>query len=605
LVPAEGQAACFKERALEAPRHYFVVARGKDAGAKLYVTDAPGVIGRARDADLVLVDGHVSRHHLRIQAAGGGARVSVEEGASPFLLNGVAQTDALVRVADTVVVGRTALVLTDADPREGERGDEGQSTAIGALMTGLAADVRGIAAAIELVEALDEAEDEEAIRAALAAWGEMYLGASDAKIVAGAAAESLLGVKAGEAPRVVEREGEDSQTSLLAAPGQGGEKAWVVFTRPGSSDRRARAVTDTTRRLVVLAARLGASSLARVRSLGQSRRESEAFRQASLGSARSFLGNSAEAREVARLAARLATSDVVVLLEGETGVGKTFLARLIHESGPRAKAPLRVLNCAAIPETLVESELFGHERGAFTGAATSKPGALESAGAGTVLLDEIGELPLASQAKLLRVLEEKRFERLGSNRPIPLAARVLTATNRDLGAMAEAGTFRADLYYRIAVVKLRIPPLRERGDDLFLLADRILADVAPSAGRRVTGFAPATLELMRRYPWPGNVRELRNAIERALAVGEGGAISPEDFPDTVRGSVPAQPGDASLVRLPARLDLLERRAIEAALRATGGNQRRAALVLGINRVTLHRRLRAAENASETKETGEE
>ena len=279
--------------------------------------------------------------------------------------------------------------------------------------------------------------------------------------------------------------------------------------------------------------------------------------------------------------------------------GKTFLARLLHESGPRAKASLRVLNCAAIPETLLESELFGHERGAFTSAATMKQGALEAAGNGTVLLDEIGELPLASQAKLLRVLEEKRFERLGSNRAIPLAARVITATNRDLAEMVAAGTFRADLFYRIAVVKLRIPPLRDRGDDLLLLAERMLADLVPSAGRRVRGFSPEAMEVMRRYPWPGNVRELRNAIERALAVGEAPYIEPGDLPETVHGALPAQPSDESLVRLPAKLDWLESRAIEAAMHAAGGNQRKAAVLLGINRVTLNRKLRAGENREAT------
>jgi DNA-binding NtrC family response regulator len=351
-------------------------------------------------------------------------------------------------------------------------------------------------------------------------------------------------------------------------------------------------VNDTTRRLLAVAGRMCASALARVHALQVSRDQADSLRLASVGSARTFLGGSPAAVEVAKLATRLSSSDVVVLLEGETGTGKTFVARLIHESGPRSKQPLRVLNCAAIPEALLESELFGHERGAFTGAASARPGALEAAGGGTVLLDEIGELPLASQAKLLRVLEDRRFERLGSNRPVRLEARVLAATNRDLGEMVAAGTFRADLFYRIAVVKLRVPPLRERGDDIVLLAERLLADLATSAGRRVHGFSPAALELVKRYPWPGNVRELRNAIERALAVGEGATILPQDLPDSVLAATPLQPSDESLVRLPARLDWLEQRAIEAALRATGGNQRRAAVLLGINRVTLHRKLRA-------------
>jgi len=188
------------------------------------------------------------------------------------------------------------------------------------------------------------------------------------------------------------------------------------------------------------------------------------------------------------------------------------------------------------------------------------------------------------------VLEERRFERLGSNRPLRLEARVLAATNRDLAEMVEAGTFRRDLFYRIAVVKLRVPPLRDRGDDLLLLATRILLDLAQTAGRRVEGFSPAAIDAIVAYAWPGNVRELRNAIERALVVGEGRWLEPQDLPETVHGAPPPQPGDESLIRLPARLDLLEARAIQAALRATGGNQSQAAALLGIGRSTLHRKL---------------
>ena len=255
-----------------------------------------------------------------------------------------------------------------------------------------------------------------------------------------------------------------------------------------------------------------------------------------------------------------------------------------------------IVNCAAIPESLLESELFGHERGAFSGATGARPGVFESAGRGTVFLDEIGELPFQSQAKLLRALEDRRFERLGSNRSILLEARILLATNRDLEAMVEAGTFRRDLYYRIAVVKVRVPALRERGDDLRLLANHILADLGASAGRRVDGFAPEALDAIERYRWPGNVRELRNAIERALVVGDGPMIRAADLPDVVTGAPPRQPQAEDMVRLPADLRWLEGKAIEAALRATSGNQRRAALLLGINRVTLNRKLRDAKDA---------
>ena len=562
-----------------------VVAQGRDLGARLPLDETDRVIGRAQDAHLVLTDPRVSRRQMTVRLEGDEAVVTACEGASPFLIDGAPSTNARVIVNGTIIIGDTALVLQHPDLASALA--ETVSTDVGALMTGLAADVRGVAAAMALVEALDGAQDEETIASMLAEWGRVHVGALDGELRAGERLdEELRSIAAGSA-RLVERPGSAPGTLTLLAPAQSAPPAWIALTFA----QDAAGVSDTTRRFVALAARLCASSLARLRELRALREEQELFRRASVGSARGFLGDSPAAREVAKLAAKLAKSDVVVLLEGETGVGKSFLARILHESGERAKEPLRVLNCAAIPETLVESELFGHERGAFTGATSAKPGALEAAGRGTVLLDEVGELPLVSQAKLLRVLEEKRFERLGSNRSIPLAARVLAATNRNLAEMVAAGEFRKDLFYRLAVVKMRVPSLRERADDLPLLAESILADLAPSAGRRVRGFTREALEVIRRYPWPGNVRELRNAIERALAIGDGDQIEARDLPDSVDDATPSQPEDDSLVRLPARLDWLETRAIEMALRATKGNQPRAAILLGIDRATLHRKVK--------------
>jgi len=405
---------------------YLVVARGRDAGARLRLDDGDLVVGRARDADLVLLDPRVSRRHLRVRAQGDGVHVVVLEDASHLLIGGVPRTEADLHVGDTLLVGDTALVV--ARMSEESVGPGSHSTELGALMTGLAADVRGLVAAMDLVEGLDAADDDDGIRAALDAWARRYVSAVEATILQGDAIDEEL-TQAGSA-RLVERVGSRPETRVLAAPAHASAPAWIALTCPATAP-----LTDTTRRLVAVAGRMCASAMARVHALQVSRDQVDSLRLASVGSARTFLGGSPAAVEVARLATRLAPSDVVVLLEGETGAGKTFVARLIHESGPRSKEPLRVLNCAAIPEALLESELFGHERGAFTGAATAKPGALEAAGRGTVLLDEIGELPLASQAKLLRVLEDRRFERLGSNRSLHLEARVLAATNRDLSEM--------------------------------------------------------------------------------------------------------------------------------------------------------------------------
>jgi DNA-binding NtrC family response regulator len=567
-----------------------VVVRGAAVGARLRLDGNPRVVGRANDADLVLPDAHVSRKHARVSDAGDGrARVEVCDGAKPLVVNGAPQREATIAAGEGFVLGETALVVVEDDDAAVDRApDPAHHTDVRTLMTGVSADVRGLATVMELVDALDAAGDEAAVVDALRTWAQEHLGATDAKLERSDADPALRAADGHPRP-VVDRRAPGDGATLLSAPVHGVDLAWLTFTCGARRDR----VTSTMRRLAAVAGRIAAVALARVESARRAEEAREALRRVSLGSARSFLGESPAAVEVARLVPRLAASDAVVLLEGETGVGKTFLARLIHEGGPRAKEPLRVINCAAIPDTLIESELFGHERGAFTGAAVARAGALESAGRGTLLLDEIGELPLASQAKLLRVLEEKRFERLGSNHAIKLEARVLVATNRDLAAMVDEGTFRQDLYYRVSVVKLRVPPLRERGNDLRLLAERVLADLAPQAGRRVDGFSPAALDVIARYSWPGNVRELKNAIERALVVGDGRLIEPGDLPETVHGAPPPQPADESLVRLPAKIEWLEMRAIEAALRATRGNQTQAAAILGVSRNTLRRKLSEA------------
>jgi two-component system response regulator HydG len=569
---------------------YLVATRGPSAGARLRLDANPRVVGRARDADLVIQDTQVSRRHLRVSEANGEARVEVFEGAKAPLVNGVRKAEATLTLADTLVIGETAFALSSEEDRARSGiANDALKTDVRTLMTGLAADVRGLATVMELIDALDVAADEAGVLAALGAWGKDHLAASAAQIAPAGTDPALA--ESGEWTRpVIERPAPSGSATLLSAPVQGETGAWLTFT----CDVPPAQMTDTIRRLAAVAGRIASVSLARMRTLLRSEEACEVFRAASVGSARSFLGDSAAAAEVARLVPRLTASDAVVLLEGETGVGKTFLARLIHEGGPRAKEPLRIINCAAIPETLIESELFGHERGAFTGAANARAGALESAGRGTLLLDEIGELPLASQAKLLRVLEEKRFERLGSNRTLQVEARILVATNRDLAQMVEEGTFRRDLFYRVAVVKLRVPALRERGEDLVLLAQHVLADLAPSSGRRVAGFSPAALDVIRRYAWPGNVRELRNAIERALVVGDTPLLEPRDLPEALHGALPPQPRDESLVRLPAKMDWLEERAIQAALKVTGGNQKAAAAILGISRNTLHRKLKGAD-----------
>jgi len=282
--------------------------------------------------------------------------------------------------------------------------------------------------------------------------------------------------------------------------------------------------------------------------------------------------------------ARLAPALAPVLLLGESGAGKEVAARRLHAMGPRAAAPFVALNCAAIPRDLLESEVFGHERGAFTGAAERRAGAAERAGAGTLLLDEVAELEPALQAKLLRLLEDRRFLRVGGAKEIALEARVVAATNADLAARVAEGRFRGDLYYRLAVVELRVPPLRERPEDLLPLAHALLAESTRQAGREGLHLAPEAEAALAAHPWPGNVRELRNRIERAALLAPGPALTPADlFPG-------AAPPPAPQTLAEAR-DAAERAHIQRILARCGGRMADAARLLGISRTTLWERAR--------------
>jgi transcriptional regulator with AAA-type ATPase domain len=295
------------------------------------------------------------------------------------------------------------------------------------------------------------------------------------------------------------------------------------------------------------------------------------------------------------LADRVAVGDISVLILGETGVGKEVLADHVHARSRRAAGPLLKLNCAAMPEQLLESELFGHERGAFTGATAVKPGLLEQADGGSVFLDEIGELPPATQAKLLRVIEQREILRVGALKPRAIDVRFLAATHRDLPIAIASGRFREDLYFRIAGVTLQIPPLRDRPDEIVPLAERFAQRAAAALGQPTPAIAPAARALLRGYRWPGNVRELRNVIERATLLCDG-TIDVGQLPDD-RMSRPAAaaPPEAStaaagLGEVRVQADALERQAIESALARSGGNQTEAARQLGISRRTLTNKL---------------
>jgi DNA-binding NtrC family response regulator len=301
------------------------------------------------------------------------------------------------------------------------------------------------------------------------------------------------------------------------------------------------------------------------------------------------LGVSAPMRAVEAVLRKAARVDVPVVLTGETGVGKEVAARFLHAASPRAAQPFVALNCAAVPRDLAESTLFGHERGAFTGALARQAGVAERAGAGTLLLDEIAELSPEVQAKLLRLVQERSFLPLGAAAEKPFAARLVCATHADLGARVRAGTFREDLYYRLNVIQLEIPPLRRRAEDLPWLAERLLAEAGARFALGPRRLSPAAIAALADHDWPGNVRELRNRIERAAALADGEEIAPADlFPESRLEGATAAAGQPLLG---AALQGATRAAVTEALQRAGGNRAEAARLLGISRTTLWKRMR--------------
>ncbi len=332
----------------------------------------------------------------------------------------------------------------------------------------------------------------------------------------------------------------------------------------------------------------------------------KAGRASSPAGDRKILGSSKTVQKMLELIGKVAPSKTNVLIIGESGTGKELVARMIHSSGPLREKPFVPVNCGAIPETLIESEMFGHKRGSFTGAVSDKMGLFEAANGGTLFLDEVGELPLSMQVKLLRAIQERSFRKVGGTEDIRVDVRIIAATNRDLEAAVAKGTFREDLYYRLNVILLKTPPLRERAGDIRILADAFLEKFTKKFSRAVDGFSLDALDLIENYPWPGNVRELENAVERAVTLETGARISVEVLPAQLldwsrrQGLSGASPGaQASGMMADGRLQLpsadfsqgnldldrilaqVERHYLEAALRSAGGIKKKAADLLTV------------------------
>ncbi len=310
----------------------------------------------------------------------------------------------------------------------------------------------------------------------------------------------------------------------------------------------------------------------------------------SLPEAPDIIAESPSMKEVLRLAAKVARTDATVLILGESGTGKEILANLVYRLSPRKERPFLKINCAAIPEGLLESELFGHEKGAFTGAEKAKPGLFELAHRGTLFLDEVGDLPLPLQAKLLRVLQDSTIRRLGGLKEIKVDVRIIAATNRDLEEMVKEGGFREDLFWRLNVFTIKIPPLRERKEDILPLAESFLHKFARKHGKSVKGFSREALEALLSYHFPGNVRELENIVERAVILAENEIITREDLPPLLKKKGEEIPDLLKRLSLPEAVALLEKERLQEALEEAGGVKTRAAELLGISERVLRYKL---------------
>ncbi|PYM76119.1 MAG: DNA-binding response regulator [Candidatus Rokuibacteriota bacterium] len=307
-----------------------------------------------------------------------------------------------------------------------------------------------------------------------------------------------------------------------------------------------------------------------------------------------MIGASPSWRRMLTLVEQVADSSATILIQGESGTGKELVARSIHERSARRSGPFVAVNCAALPETLLESELFGYEKGAFTGAGSRKEGRFDLANGGTLFLDEVADLSLVTQPKILRVLQEGEFERLGGTRTLQVDVRILAATNQDLSEMVKDKRFREDLYYRLNVITVRVPPLRERPEDIRVLAQHYLRVYSAKNGRKLDGFTAEALERLEAYAWPGNVRELENLVERSVLLARKDRIDAEDLPEEVMG-VKRPPRDAILELIGTPLADVEQRLLDETLRITGGNKTQAAKLLGIDVRTVARKLERRED----------
>ncbi|HEX5058482.1 MAG TPA: sigma 54-interacting transcriptional regulator [Kofleriaceae bacterium] len=621
-----------------------VVIEGPDAGREFELRMRGTKVGRDEKCDVQLSDPTVSRNHGLIELRDGALTFVAEK---RTLINGAEISEHRLESGDEIVLGATKLAFLPADGVAVTKASSHVTMEVSSrqLLALTGRDDRArrhLAAIAQLGDRLraESAAGRDAVARAACDAARTALEAHRAFVLSAGKRPSPVAAAIGPSDtsqlqipqEVIDKVINQRQVVTATISASAGGRALIAAPVHGSADEvvavlwidRKGAEWDEADSLAAgCLAHLTGAAWVGADTRDQLSRRAEALEERY--SDGELIGRSPAAQRVVDFVNRVGPSDATILLGGESGSGKEMVARAIHRASRRAKGPCVAVNCAALTESLIESELFGHEKGAFTGATEKKAGRFEMADRGTLFLDEVGELPLGLQTKFLRVLEERRFERVGGQKAIEVDVRVVAATNRDLAEMVKRGTFREDLYYRLSVIHIEVPPLRDRLDDVPLLADHFLTRFRHQAARRITGFAPDAIAAMTRYHWPGNVRELRNAVERAIVLGEREQIMAQDLPPQVlaqaapprtRNSPPTPPlGSAISTAVPSiapaitpavtidaapptalagrakSLRELEKEGILAALAATNGNKAQAAAILEIDRSTLYKKLK--------------
>jgi DNA-binding NtrC family response regulator len=582
---------------------HLVVIAGPHQGLVLRLHPGDLTLGRDPTADVVVPDDSISRHHCRLVCEPDGWRLVDLDSLNATYLNGAPVLDAVLDDGDELRMGQTALRFVASDGELVRA--EGRSAPT--LRVTEDALLRGAAPQPPRAGRLDHLLDLSERIIAAASVGEILERLAATLVEALSCPVTIYQLSGHRMRAVAARGGDGEPLSSVVVDGELLDQVRDERTTLWHAESRlvlspvghepalhvavircdGHAPDEADLRFVVCATRLVGGALATTRRLSSLQRVVD---RAGLpvDDEVEIIADSPAMKPVIRFVDRAAASEATVLLRGETGTGKEVVARTIHTRSHRSAGPLVVVNCAGLPESLIESELFGYERGAFTGAQQSHAGRFERASGGTVFLDEIGELSLAAQARLLRVLEHRTVERLGGRRPIEVDVRVIAATHRDLRAMCGDGTFRDDLYYRLAVLCVELPPLRDRPEDIPILTRYWLALQRPAhAPPLAWTIGEDAAALLARYSWPGNIRQLRNVIEHAMAMCEGSSIGAEDLPAYLSSAERTGSG----LRLPASLRDVERAAIAAALEEAGGNKTHAARRLGIERATLYHKIR--------------